>query len=84
MYPKIVQLIPAQPGWEAVYKSDDDGSEMPTPVAMWALVEQEPDKMDETPHSEWDGIEASCFGHETCRSTPNFWFFRHESEKRKN
>jgi hypothetical protein len=36
----IVQVLPAQPGWCAVY-SMPDGVKLRSPVALWALVQDE-------------------------------------------
>jgi len=37
---RIVQIIPAQPGWEAVYAlNEEDGGIHRAPLVCWALVE---------------------------------------------
>jgi hypothetical protein len=36
---KIMQLIPAAPGWFATY--NDDGNRIEAPVAAWALMEDD-------------------------------------------
>jgi hypothetical protein len=36
---KIVSLVPAEPGWRAIYLGDDDEERELTRIVAWALVE---------------------------------------------
>jgi hypothetical protein len=38
---KIVSLVPAEPGWRAIYLGEDDEDRELTRVVAWALVEEE-------------------------------------------
>lgn len=50
---KIIQLIPAQPGWYATYRDHWPDR----PIACWALVERTEEEVDK----DWNGPGGRCF-----------------------
>jgi hypothetical protein len=42
---KILQIIPAGPGWEAVWVGTSSNPCMTQPIVCWALVEEPPDDL---------------------------------------